>query len=212
MRWWWHIVNTWVCRVTSMRITFVSTACTGKLPRFWFLKEYVLEFLEASMHNVPNLQIQGTYLPNSYLHCFHASFGVFYVYPLLFCSLQCMYKDMYCSYLSVCLWNFHRQPEILSLYLDHTNDFWVATHSPNWVSDRIANTLMCSSFLVNINNCMWWYHAMQHTCSTGLHLRIKRMEYIQYICTFFSNSFYTHVMNSVNSIGKLCYRKGCYIH
>jgi len=76
----------------------------------------------VSMHNVPNLRIQGTYLPNSYLHCFHASLGVFYVYPLLFCSLQCIYKDMYCSYLSVCLWNFQRHLEILSLYLDHTND------------------------------------------------------------------------------------------
>jgi len=55
----------------------------------------------VSMGNVPNLRIQGTYLPNTYLHCFCASLGVFSIYPLLFCSLQHIYEDMYCSYLSV---------------------------------------------------------------------------------------------------------------
>src|SRR6267143_1496729 len=39
----------------------------------------------------------------SYLYCFCASFGAFGLYPLSFCSLQYIYEDLYCNYLSVCL-------------------------------------------------------------------------------------------------------------
>ena len=47
----------------------------------------------------------------------------FYVYPLLFCSLQYIYESLYRSYPSVCLCRLQRQPESYSLsYSDHANN------------------------------------------------------------------------------------------
>ena len=47
----------------------------------------------------------------------------FYVYPLLFCSLQYIYESLYRSYPSVCLCRIQRQPESHSLScLDHANN------------------------------------------------------------------------------------------
>jgi hypothetical protein len=51
----------------------------------------------GSTCNVPDFWIQGKFLTL----IVSMSFGVFYLYTLLFYSLQYMYKDMYCSYISV---------------------------------------------------------------------------------------------------------------
>jgi len=70
----------------------------------------------ASLRNVPDLRIQGTFL---YLLFFRP----FYFYPLSFCSLQYIYENLYHSYPSVCLCNPQRQPEILFLTFSWSRDF-----------------------------------------------------------------------------------------
>jgi hypothetical protein len=64
------------------------------------------------------------YPDSRYIYCICAFFGVFCLYPVLFCSLQYIYEYLYRSYLSVCLWCSQRQPEILSLsYHDHAKEY-----------------------------------------------------------------------------------------
>ena len=68
----------------------------------------------VSMHNVPNLQNIDTLL---ILIIFWGC--MLNIYPLSFCSLQYIYKDMNHSYPCVCLQNSQRQLKIL--YLPYHN-------------------------------------------------------------------------------------------
>ena len=70
----------------------------------------------ASMRNAPDTEFKV----HSLLLLFSRAF---YVYPLLFRSLQYIYESLYCSYPSVCLCRLQRQPESYSLSCsDHANN------------------------------------------------------------------------------------------
>ena len=67
------------------------------------------------MHNAPDTEFKV----HSLLLLFPRAF---FVYPLVFRSLQYIYESLYRSYPSVCLWTSQRQPEIpFSFYLNHAN-------------------------------------------------------------------------------------------
>ena len=70
----------------------------------------------ASMRNAPDTEFTVHFL----LLLFSRAF---YVYPLLFRSLQYIYESLYHSYPSICLCYLQRQPESYSLScFDHANN------------------------------------------------------------------------------------------
>ena len=96
----------------------------------------------ASMYNALD-PLDFRYIP--YIWFFPCILRGVLPYPLLFCSLQYIYQDLYCSYFSACRWNLQRQLEILSPISS-----WSCKHIGLTIWFQHSPASFCTRWIINI--------------------------------------------------------------